>query len=626
MIESGQQFGLYVIKEVLNNSDGMVCCCAEDPFFNREVVLKVYSEEQFIAGDKLEQLEALLERLSVLDHPSIAPIYDSGLEEGYLYFTSACYVGENLAQRLTEPLAVEQALKITVELTQALAFAFTQEHEHGELNAEKVFFAADGQAVIVEFGLEHGLSKIVAADFSVNEQKELSTSVPETLRSLGWLLLHMLIGPAFNADERIDEQLARIKNTKIRSLVGRFLLPDECRFASFTELLEELTNFGVVSEQPETITVDRQLEENISDTPPTEPEVPAEDQSKEMVTEIRRLVAEKNGLQQALDKALYERNVAGNKQAEVDRRLRQAKLEIIKAKEEADVAWELVAGQKYARWRPVTWAIGGFVIGFLLSGSYGYYYSEQTRNELLAKLKANEELIKAAAWRLAEPVKGQTQAVTVAVGPKGETTNVIQPPGPDVAAATTQNRRAVMSAEDEVKDLQQMATPVAEKAKHWWPAGNEFSVSAAIPIEQIRAALGLESGHVQGGLSEVLRREVLATVQGWAESWAKQDLANYFSFYSQRYRPELGRSLQEWRAIRQSRLNRPEWIELDIDNIQVRKVGEDRIQVKMKQSYRSDYYQDEIFKSINLIKEDGQWRILMERSLGMVGTNDLVGG
>ena len=74
-------------------------------------------------------------------------------------------------------------------------------------------------------------------------------------------------------------------------------------------------------------------------------------------------------------------------------------------------------------------------------------------------------------------------------------------------------------------------------------------------------------------------------------------------------------------------MTRPQWIELDIDDIRVRKVSDDRIQVKLKQHYRSDFYQDQIFKSINLIKEEGEWRILMERSLGMVAPpDDIVGG
>ncbi|NOY12436.1 MAG: hypothetical protein GXP51_01715 [Deltaproteobacteria bacterium] len=631
MIESGRQFGLYVIKQVFEVGDEFTLCCAEDPFFNREVTLKIYPEEQFTHGDQLEQFEALLEKLSVLDHPSIAPIYDSGLEEGYIYYTSASYGEENLARRLAVALPEKQALQIIVELTQALDFAFSRGLGQGKLRADKIFFETDGRAVLVDFGIEFGLSRITVAGHdsaSGKERRELFGSVAESLRSLGELLLQMLLGPDGNGDGRIDEQLGRIDTVEIRRLVGRLLLPEELRFSSFTEVLEELGSFDAVAEPLRVKTAAGALDEHVAD-PSAAADTRIDKQADRMVAEVRRLVAEKNGLQQSLDNALYERKVAANQQAERERLLVQARREIITTREEADVAWELVAGQKYDRWRPLSWAVGGFVLGFLISGSYGYYYSEQTRNELLAKLQANEELIKTATWRPAEPVSNQSPAV-VAVQP-GEKTAVAALPSSanDVETTESQAVERVPEAAAEVKTQQVEATllqPEAEDPKLWWPGGNEFSVAAAIPIEQIKAALGIETKKVQGDLSETVRREILTTVQHWAESWARQDLSDYFSFYSERYRPELGRSRQEWQNMRRSRVTRPQWIKLNIDDIRVRKLGEDRIQVKMKQRYRSDYYQDKILKSINLIKEDGRWRILTERSLGMIDTPDIVGG
>jgi len=171
--------------------------------------------------------------------------------------------------------------------------------------------------------------------------------------------------------------------------------------------------------------------------------------------------------------------------------------------------------------------------------------------------------------------------------------------------------------------------PVAEKPQQWWPAGSEFSAAAAIPIEQLKAALGFTEPQEYVKLPELLQEEVTAAVRRWAEAWSRQDLNDYFSMYSESYRPELGRSQDEWRDMRRLRVTRPQWIELDIEDIRVRKVSEDRIQVKLKQSYKSDFYQDRILKSINLIKEGGEWRILMERSLGMLDRDrhgDIVGG
>jgi hypothetical protein len=617
MIESGQQFGLYVVKDVFETDQTQACCCAEDPFFNREVTLKVYSAKPFYQGDRLEQFEAKLERLAVLDHPSIAPIYDSGLEEEFVYYTSACYAGGNLAQRLTSVLPAEEALKTIYELTEAFEYAAQQGVIQSALSAEKVCFDDNGRAVMTDFAVEQIVTEILTGK---SAEADPSVVVAETLRNLGELLLKMLLGPGYSADARIDDLCAKLESARVRRLVGRFLLPGEWRFASFSELLEELRCFDEVEEQ---LNADASSDFKTADRLETETETNASavQQTEKMVADVRRLVAEKNSLQQALDNALYERNLADTKLNEGQRQLAQIREEVEKVKEEANVAWELVAGQKYDRWRPAIWAMGGFLIGFVLSGSYGYYYSEQARNELMAKLQANEELIKTAAWRPAEEVQQTVE----------KTAQELAPVIAEADDAEQSQSAAMVTEAEQQAELETIASvpliPEKEEPRQWWPAGSEFSAAAAIPIEQIKAALGVEAKSLQGDLPEALRREVIATVQRWAESWSRQDLSGYFSAYSENYRPELGRSQQEWRDLRRSRVTRPEWIELNLDDIRLRKISDDRIQVKLRQSYRSDFYQDQILKSINLIREQGEWRILMERSLGMVDPHeDIIGG
>jgi serine/threonine protein kinase len=618
MIELGRQFGLYVIKQMVSSSDSYVCCKAEDPFFNREVALKVYPKELFAGDENLARVENLLERLAVLDHPSIAPIYDSGIEGDYYYYTSVACSDSCLAEQLTGPMSTTQVLRLAAELTQALDYALEHELGVGELSMEKIFFDSEGRAVLSDFGIDSGIKQILASGEQAEkdpDEVEINGSVAESLRGVGELLLRLALGPAADLNQRIDDLVAKVEDPQLKKLLGRFLLPGEWRFASYAELLEELAGFSqlaaLLKGQPDP----PQSFDVFSDPSGSSAELPDE----QTVVEIRRLVAENNLLQQSLDEAVYARNLAENKASEKVRDLTAAQEMITRAQEESNVAWELVAGQKSDRWRPVVWSVGGFVIGFLLSGSYGYYYSEQTRNELLAKMQANEELIKTAAWRPAEPAsvaKTEQQAAPDLAAP------VVTPDLPLRIEA-----KPVSEAEAAVKIAPSVAivvAPVKEVSQQWWPAGNEFSPTAAIPVEQIKAALGLNAFVTDDGLSAAIRQEVLTVVSRWADSWSSQDLGQYFSLYSENYRPELGRSRDEWRDLRRQRLTKPQFIELNIDNIRLRQIGANRIQVKMKQSYRSDFYQDRILKSINLIKENGTWRILMERSLGMV--DDIVGG
>ncbi len=606
MIESGQNFGLYVIKEVIKSDDLIICCRADDPFFDREVTLKLYPVDLF-AEDKRPQLEELLEALAILDHPSIAPLYDSGIEGAYAYFTSGYNPGGSLAEQLMAPFSEEQALKITAELVQAVAYASELGFAPGALSAEKVYFDSEGLAVWTDFGIDISISRCIAtAEEASGESQESSDSAAETFQDIGKLLLAMLLGYEPEGGEPLGDLLSKVENSHVRKLLGRLLLPDELPFASYVELLEELSGRNdmaspMTSAPPASDEAEPRVHHQVKKTV-------ADEQTEQMIREVRRMVAEKNSLQNTLDKTIYERNLAENKTTESERQLALAKKEIVRVQEEANVAWELIAGHKYARWRPIAWAVGGFALGFLLSGSYGYYYSEQTRNELLAKLQANEELIKTAAWRGAEESVSQDVLV-------------------NRQKAASRQPDIITVAESEPGGEQALLTEVEEEqTQKWWPFGQEFSPLAAIPVEQLKAALEFESLNVNGDLSELLQEEILRMVNVWAESWAKQDLSGYFSCYSENYRPELGRSLEEWREMRHSRVTRPAWIELEVNDIRVRQIEEGRVQVKLKQHYRSDFYQDQILKSINLIKEEGRWRILMERSLGMIGDIKIVCG
>ena len=307
MIELGRQFGLYVIKEMISDSDSYVCCKAEDPFFNREVALKVYSTELFAGEDNLTSIENLLEKLAVLDHPSIAPIFDSGIEGDYYYYTTCCYYGGNLATQLTEAMPPEQQLRLLVELAQALEYALEYQLGTGDICAENIFFDSEGRAVISNFGIEGGIKQILATSEQAENDRdktEAGSSVAETLHSLGQLLLRLSLGAKADLSERIDDQVAKVEDQQLRKLLGRFLLSGEWRFSSYTELLETLAEFDQLtpvlkkqSKQPESFKAS-------SDALGNATELPADEQTEQAVAEVRRLVAEKNSLQQNLDKAV----------------------------------------------------------------------------------------------------------------------------------------------------------------------------------------------------------------------------------------------------------------------------------------------------------------------------------
>lgn len=631
MIAVGQQFGLYVIKDLITDHGQRHIYRAEDPFFNREVTLHLIPKTLFGSENKLEQLELQFEQQVVLEHPSIAPFFDTGIEGDFFYYTTVGATHTNL----NPPVDAETALKILVELAQALRYAQLQGVYNGRLGIDQIGLDSSGRAIIHNFGVDLLFKQVQQADESETptlSKAEKPEVITETLHSLGELLLQLLKGVEINPDQRIDDLVAEVEEPRLRKLVGRFLLPGEWRFADYEQLLEELANFVKVGDLSSKDSNPPAQKLSVIDPIDSIGDRLQLQQTEQAIAEVRRLVGQKNQLLEALDKAILEKNQAENKAREESRELATTRRELTKISEEAEVAWELVAGQKNQRWRPLAWTAGGFLLGFILSGSYGYYYSEQNKTELLAKLQANEELIRQASWQATRAQEAATAASReAALGREraagSERSAAPQtPPVPQVAADTVAApEKATERLATHAVAKSESSGPVRLESQQWWPPGNEFSPLSAVPVEQIKAALGFTSeADSEESLSEQLRQEVLGLVNGWAESWAAQDVNGYLSYYSDEYRPELGRSRKEWKEIRRHRLTRPRWIKLNLEDIRLRQVDDDWIQVKLKQSYQSDSYQDEILKSLNLVREQGGWRIVMERSLGMVG--DIVGG
>ncbi len=105
---------------------------------------------------------------------------------------------------------------------------------------------------------------------------------------------------------------------------------------------------------------------------------------------------------------------------------------------------------------------------------------------------------------------------------------------------------------------------------------------------------------------------VLEMVASWAAAWSAQRTDAYLSFYSQAYRPPDKIGLAEWRELRRDRISRPRRIEVEITDLEVELLDAERARVSFQQDYASDEYRDRVRKVLELVLEDGQWKIQQE--------------
>lgn len=104
--------------------------------------------------------------------------------------------------------------------------------------------------------------------------------------------------------------------------------------------------------------------------------------------------------------------------------------------------------------------------------------------------------------------------------------------------------------------------------------------------------------------------ELLDFVERWRKSWSSKDIDTYMQCYSRDFHSG-GLGKKDWRK-KKTYLNRKyEYIQISIDNIIVERTSEEA-KISFFQKYESDLYQTSGKKTLQLVMEDGQWRIRKE--------------
>jgi len=95
-----------------------------------------------------------------LSHPGIVTLFDVGHSQQGPYLVFELLRGEPLSARLARgPLPVQEALRVTTEVAQAVAYAHQHGVIHRDLKPGNVFCCDDGRMKVLDFGLAHALGR-----------------------------------------------------------------------------------------------------------------------------------------------------------------------------------------------------------------------------------------------------------------------------------------------------------------------------------------------------------------------------------------------------------------------------------------------------------------------------------
>jgi tetratricopeptide (TPR) repeat protein len=108
--------------------------------------------------------------------------------------------------------------------------------------------------------------------------------------------------------------------------------------------------------------------------------------------------------------------------------------------------------------------------------------------------------------------------------------------------------------------------------------------------------------------------EVLKAVNAWAQAWSKKDAEAYLSYYAKDFKVPGGEAREAWEKTRRSRISAPKSISVSVSSPKVTMQGADRATVQFRQNYQSDVLRSNSTKTLVMVKADGGWKIVEEKS------------
>jgi len=224
----------YAIERELGAGGMATAYLARDLKHDRQVALKVLRPElAAILG--AERFLHEIKTTANLQHPHILSLFDSGEADGLVYYVMPYVEGESLRDRLTreKQLPVEDAIRIAIEVADALNYAHTQGVVHRDIKPENILLHG-GHAMVADFGIALAVARSDGGTRMTETGMSLGTPLymsPEQsmgereitpradIYALGCVLYEMLTGePPFNGPTA-QAIIARVMTEEPRSLV-----------------------------------------------------------------------------------------------------------------------------------------------------------------------------------------------------------------------------------------------------------------------------------------------------------------------------------------------------------------------------------------------------------------------
>jgi eukaryotic-like serine/threonine-protein kinase len=164
-LTSGTRLGPYEIQSPIGAGGMGEVYKARDTRLDRTVAIKILPPDVSADPDRRARFEREAKAVAALNHPNIVTIYAVEDADGVPFFSMEYVDGRTLAQLIPpRGLPLDEVLRITIPLTDAVAAAHERGILHRDLKPANVMMTAEGRVKVLDFGLAKLKEAVVEAD------------------------------------------------------------------------------------------------------------------------------------------------------------------------------------------------------------------------------------------------------------------------------------------------------------------------------------------------------------------------------------------------------------------------------------------------------------------------------
>jgi serine/threonine protein kinase len=162
---TGHVISHYRLLDAITRDRDSVIYRARDLRLDRDVAIRVLSGPEVDRPQARERFRREARIASLVSHPHICAVHDSGEEDGHAFVVCELLEGRPLEELLVNgPLALDRVVELGLQMLDALAALHARGLVHGNLTPANVFVTTEDHVKLLDVGLMTASPPVFSAE------------------------------------------------------------------------------------------------------------------------------------------------------------------------------------------------------------------------------------------------------------------------------------------------------------------------------------------------------------------------------------------------------------------------------------------------------------------------------